>query len=376
MKTSKKMMMFAGIALVAVMLFSTISSTSASPAQSAAFREVTSTSDNGYKYPSVADSVVSAYYQEWWYFEVQDLENGIAFTVWYEIDNPANETAEMSLFPAAYTGVEGFVGDNEIIWPGFGFDYGSFYAAEDDMHVDIAGNIVDAVDLNTVHVYGTDMLLPVSWDLTFVRDAVPGTYSDAVPCGYLPTDVMGWCAFLPRATVTGTITVDGVVYIVDGASGYSDHNWGSPETFAYCPWAKAETDDGVIINGGAVPSMILPNRASTAFFNVWTGDEWVFFSPQVVYTWTTDPSTGLDYASKMTIRGLSTDKAWLMNLEITVDGEYMFDVLDFGPYLVGFFKSFDCTMTGKIRELSFPGILCPINVATSCVVEQNFFIVA
>lgn len=43
---------------------------------------------------------------------------------------------------------------------------------------------------------------------------------------YGPSDHFGWVVAAPRATVTGTLTLDGTVIDARGI-GYSDHNWGS-----------------------------------------------------------------------------------------------------------------------------------------------------
>jgi hypothetical protein len=52
---------------------------------------------------------------------------------------------------------------------------------------------------------------------------------------------MSWLVFMPRARVTGTLTVDGREYVVD-APGYHDHNWGEwIPTDALWNWAQFST---------------------------------------------------------------------------------------------------------------------------------------
>ena len=378
MKTSKKMSVVAGIALIAVVLFSAMGTTAAAPGTPVPFREVNTLADNGYKFPSVAETVTSAYYQEWWYFEVNDFENGLYFTVAYEIDNPLGETMDGTEIPrASYVSTEGLYGET-FFSSGFSpMDYGAYFAAQDDWFVEIAGgNVIDAIDLDTVNIVGFDQITNIAWDLTFTREDITGTYTDVAPTGYSATDIMGWCCVMPLATVTGNVVIDGNMIDVT-CTGYSDHNWGSPEIFAYAPWLKAISvcSSDVSIIAGAVPSPIAQNRAYTGFINVWVQDQWIWFKvPTVRYEWATDPTTGLDYVSNFFFFARSIDGKWIVNIETEIVGEYIYDVLDFGPYLVAFFKSFEYITTGTIRHLTFPDVLFPIQIESLTTIEQNFFI--
>jgi len=376
MKTSKKLTMLAGVAMIAIMMFSSIGSTSAAPGTPTPFREVNSLADNGWKYPLVSDSVVSALYQEWWYFQVVDPNTDLFFTCWYEIDNPAGETMDgMEIPRASYVGSEGFYGDYRFVWPMLSIDLGEYTAATDTWNVNIAGNTIVATDLNTVEIIGYDIITEVSWDLTFTRNVVAGTYTDAVPTGFSPTDILGWCSVLPVADVTGTITINGEVIAVDLAgAGYSDHNWGSPEILSYAPWLGSFSEDMIILAEG-VPSMTAPKRNSNGFINVWFEGAWIWFKvPTIVYTWAVDPVTGGEYISNFHFVAKSIDNKWIININAELVGEYSFDLFDFGPYFVSFFKSFEFQVTGTLRHLTFPDIFCPTQIDQSCHIEENFFI--
>jgi hypothetical protein len=71
---------------------------------------------------------------------------------------------------------------------------------------------------------------------------------------------------------------------------------------------------------------------------------------------------------------MSLDNKWRLNLESEIVGMYFYEVLDLGPYIVAFFKSFEYITTGTIRHLTFPDILSPINIELPTTIEQNYFI--
>jgi hypothetical protein len=76
------------------------------------------------------------------------------------------------------------------------------------------------------------------WDLAYVPEAAPWLAADPMPVGRLAWEKMSWLVFMPRARVTGTLTVDARVFVID-ASGYHDHNWGEwIPTDALWNWAQ------------------------------------------------------------------------------------------------------------------------------------------
>jgi hypothetical protein len=375
MKTNKKTLALASLFLAALMFFSATTIAGAVPVTPTPFREVDSLSDNGYKYPSVASSVISALYQEWWYFEVTDFENGLFFTCWYEIDNPAGETLDdMEVPRAAYIGCEGFYGETLFSGGNIGEGINYTYTADtDDWNVNIGGNTMIATTLDTVHLAGYEVITGISWDLSLTRQDLTGTYTDSVPTGYSETDIMGWCCMMPLAVATGTITINDTVVDVN-AQGYADHNWGSPEIIVYAPWIKVVTEDLAIIGAG-VPAMKAPNKAWNGFINVWVQDQWVWFKvPKIHYTWAVDPATGLQYVSTFKITATSIDNKWKVDIASDLAGSYFYEFVDLGPYIIAFYKSFEFITTGTIRHLVFPDVLFPVNVELPTTIEQTFII--
>lgn len=376
LKTSKKTTLICSIALSFVVLFSLTGTGSAFGNKNIVpFREVNDISDNGYKYPLVADTVVSGLYTEWWYFQAVDFENGIYFTFYYEIDNPDSQSLDgMEIPHAAYCAAEGWFGEKTFSWGG-AVDFGEFSASVDSLNVNIAGNTIIG-DMNTVECIGTDITNGVSWNLVYTRDEASGTYTDTVPTGFSETDVLGWCCFMPRADVTGFVVIDGETFSVNiDNGGYADHNWGSPEMLSYLPWAGSFSEDMIVI-GEAVPAMN-GRTNDKGFVNIWNDGEWIFFKvPNVRYTWDVDAETGMPYVTEFSVMAMSIDNKWLLNVKISLVGSYFFDVFDFGAYQLAFFKSFEFVMEGKLRHLTFPDILYPISIDAPCAIEENFFIVA
>lgn len=368
MKTTKKLMLVAGIMLAAMCLFSSLSQASAAPQSPPAMRTVTSQADNAYKWPSVSSTQDSGLYTEWWYFEVNDGST-MNMTFFYEIDNPEGVTGEDVIPAAANVGMEGFIGDMMVADP-YLANYDEWSASTSKLDVNIGGNIIKGIDTNIVHVQGVDTVIGGSWNLWFIRDNVPGLYSDAVPTGYYPTDFMGWCSYMPKARVFGTISLAGETFTICNALGYSDHNWGSPMTLAYAPWAKFYQGN-LMMNGGGIMSATNPDQASNGFWNVYYNNAWIYFKvPKVAYTWAVDEN-GVAFISDFHLTATSQNNKYKVDIIMAYTGAQQFSyILDFGVYSLFFLKSWGFHVTGTFKQVGG----ATVNINTFTVIEENFFI--
>lgn len=364
MSTSKQTTLIGACTAVAfIMLFSMLGSASACQTNPYSFTTVTAQSQNAYKWPSVTSTMDSSLYSEWWYFEVNDGAT-MNMTVWYEFDNPANVTNDYSIPSQAYTGMEGFIGNAAVADPFY--TPAPFSASSTSLSVQIGSSTISGYGLDLIHLQGVDASIGGSWNLWFVRDGVPGMQSPAVQAGYYPTDAMGWCSYMPKATVFGTISLAGQTIAICGALGYSDHDWGSPTTIAYAPWTKI-VQSNILMTGGATLSATEQATSSACFWNVYYDGKWIYFSPVVTYTWAID-ADGVPFISGFHIAGTSGN--YKVNVDIVYCGAQQFSALiNYGAYSIYFLKSFGFHATGTFKA---QGVVVRINAYADS--EENFFV--
>jgi hypothetical protein len=307
MKKSKTTIFVLGISFFTILLLSSF----ASPAVSCI--NDNSPQKDGYKYPTISDSVSSENYLEWWYFELETED----FDMWfvYEIDNPDN--VEGGIPKAAWLGTA-ILGDGiDIDTSGTAVDYGEFSASTETLDVNIDGNTIVAVDENTIVVQGYDYRADVTWDLVYHRSYFPSTpVLDSVPCGILPNDEVGYVVWMPRAVVSGTVIIGEDVFVVDGATGYHDHNWGDPITFFYSPWSKAQLSTDTFFIGGVVPRLVFENLPQKGLSLLYVDGEWKDLgAPTVdVLETTIDPETGFEYPVTYSL----TKKTWKYEIDMII----------------------------------------------------------
>lgn len=180
-------------------------------------------------------------YAEWWYFNVSDPAQGLDVAVTYTVIDPSNTSGFglASMTAIAFTPGSQFTETNV-------FETSGFLASSDAANVLIASASPPA--LNFVHVLSDDVYHIVgsvagqhrmSWNLAYVRNVSAWLGLDRMPVGVLPWEQMSWIQYMPGASVTGTIAIDGREYRVNGVRGYHDHNWGTwiPFTVAW-NWAE------------------------------------------------------------------------------------------------------------------------------------------
>ncbi|HYV86581.1 MAG TPA: hypothetical protein VFB49_11765 [Patescibacteria group bacterium] len=219
--------------------------------------------DDGFHRAAWADGRHDASYTEWWYFNLDDPRAGVQAIFSYFVTNPGDLAGLGQAQMVAVAGTpEGGVSTMDAYPP----ETFSASAERADVTIDPgadsrgaaggtgAGGTGAGVDLNTVRVADDGRYLinggsrdgRLRWDLMYAPEAAPWPAFDSMPVGRLAWEKMSWLVFMPRARVTGTLTVDGRQYVVD-ASGYHDHNWGEwIPTDALWNWAQFSTPSAAL----------------------------------------------------------------------------------------------------------------------------------
>jgi hypothetical protein len=221
--------------------------------------------DDAYHYSEWAGSGHDVNYTEWWYFNLFDAEHNLQAIFTYFIADPANLAGigQSQLTAVAYTST-GIVSVNDVYAPD------AFSASPDDADVQIAGNGIQVVDGDTYRITGATRDGRLSWDLTYARQSPSWLAADRMVVGGQAWEQMSWLVYMPRADVTGQLTVDGQTYDV-AASGYHDHNWGE-WIFTEALWNWAQYSEpglafelGDFIGGPAGVASIEVNGERTVF---------------------------------------------------------------------------------------------------------------
>jgi hypothetical protein len=199
---------------------------------------------DGYHRALWADGQHDASYTEWWYFNFDDPRAGVKAIFSYFVTNPGDVAGLGQAQMVAVAGSpDGGVSAMDIYPPA------AFSASAEQADVTIDPGAAGA-DLNTVRVEPDGGGAPLyiikgasrdgrlRWDLAYAAEAAPWLAADPMPVGRLAWERMSWLVFMPRARVTGSMTVDGRAYVID-APGYHDHNWGEwIPTDALWNWAQ------------------------------------------------------------------------------------------------------------------------------------------
>jgi len=189
--------------------------------------------DDAYHYRDWADGHHDINYIEWWYFNLVDAQQDVRAIFTYFVADPANigGIGLSQLTAVAYTAT-GIVSVNDVYAPD------AFEASYEKADVRIEANRIEAIDADTYRIVGATRDGRLSWDLTYVRQAPSWFAADRLVVGARPWEQMSWLVYMPRAAVTGALTVDAHTYTV-ATSGYHDHNWGEwVFTNALWNWAQ------------------------------------------------------------------------------------------------------------------------------------------
>jgi hypothetical protein len=182
--------------------------------------------DDAYHFASFADGEHDGLYAEWWYFNLIDPEQDLQAIFAYSVVDPANRSR---LGLASVLGVVYRPGGTVQQLAGFPPDAFSASAEEADVTLSsgpsngrIRAESADRYRITGAVTGDHD----ISWNLVYVREGEPWLAADRRNVGTHPWELMSWLVYMPGATVSGTVAVDGHVYRVRGAGGYHDHNWG------------------------------------------------------------------------------------------------------------------------------------------------------
>jgi len=188
---------------------------------SLALAEDISLSDDAYHYQDWKNGRHDGNYTEWWYFNFFDGKQDFQCIFTYLITDPDNITGRgFAQVTAVAYAPGGIVSENDAYAPGM---FSASYVSPD---VEIGSNSIWVINDDVYEITGASLDGRLSWDLTYVRKADPWFAADRMKVGFLPWEQMDWLVYMPRAEVTGEVTVDGNVYSVSGVPGYHDHNWG------------------------------------------------------------------------------------------------------------------------------------------------------
>ena len=212
--------------------------------------------DDVWHFPDWEDGRHDAFYTEWWYFNLRDARSGVGAIFSYFVTNPLDlgGVGQAQMVAVAYT-PEGTIRDLDLYSPAeFAADasaprvgIGPFAAARVDPEVpDAPGGTVEVAADGMYRVRGASRDGRLAWDLSYARapmppagEPFPAWYAaERMPVGRLAWEAMSWLVEMPRARVTGTLSIDGRAFAID-AIGYHDHNWGEwVPTDALWNWAQ------------------------------------------------------------------------------------------------------------------------------------------
>jgi len=246
--------------------------------------------DDAYHFQSWEGSPYNAAYTEWWYFNLYDAKHDLQAIFSYQIVDPLNLTTHGLSYVAAvvYQG-------NQII-PGISFYPPSlFHASDSAANVGVGPNTITVVTDNKYVISGASSNGRLSWNLHYERVAPSWFAGDHVNVGPLAWEQMSWLLYMPRAAVSGTLTIDGQAYRIE-SSGYHDHNWGEWD-FSGTNWNWAQySQPGLTFDLGD----FVDNPNGRASFDL-GGERFVFSASdyKLVHTkWSFDPLTNLSYPTQ------------------------------------------------------------------------------
>jgi hypothetical protein len=236
-----------------------------------------------------------ANYTEWWYFNLYDSSNKVQAIFSYLITDPLS--LQGGVFPlgisemaaVAYTPT-GIVNEMDAY---LALSFSAQYN-EADVHIGNQ-NAIAVIDPETYKVSGATRDGRIVWNLVYRREAPSWYAGNLVNVSADPWQLMSWLLYMPRAHVSGTLTVDGTTYNVS-APGYHDHNWGEWNLNGVSwNWAQY-SQPGLTFDLGDFPQK--PGGVASLGVN---GERFVFESGQysLIHTqWAYDPTNNLLYPTQ------------------------------------------------------------------------------
>ena len=244
-----------------------------------------------------------ANYTEWWYFNVYDSSNQVQGIFSYLVNNPLNLPGGLLWFGIAdmaavvYTPA-GIVNEADLFFtPAFSAEYG-------EANVRIGPqNAITVAGPNTYLISGASRDGRIAWNLRYEREASSWFAADRFQVATEPWQLMSWLLYMPRAAVSGTLTVDGKTYSID-APGYHDHNWGEWDLNGVAwNWAQY-SQPGLTFDLGDFPQK--PGGVASVAVD---GQRFVFASGQYRLThtqWAYDSQNRLYYPTQSIFQAANT----------------------------------------------------------------------
>jgi hypothetical protein len=183
--------------------------------------------DDAYHFASFADGRHDGLFAEWWYFNLVDPDQDVQAIFAYSVVDPTDRTGRglSSVLAVAY--VAGGPLQEGVYLPPDAFDASTEQA---DVTVGLglpSGGHMEVIDDGRYRIVGTVAgAHSIAWNLVYERQSDSWFAADRRHVGQFPWEQMSWLVYMPSASVSGILTVDGHAYRIRGARGYHDHNWG------------------------------------------------------------------------------------------------------------------------------------------------------
>lgn len=203
---------------------------------------------NAYKYPSetIKGFVNKGLFIEMWWFECYDPKAGVEFAIMYCINNPGNGWFGRAIGLPRSADIIICAGIDGERRSKCDFFYKTFSASDTSLDVNVGDAVfIKGIDDRSLKIWGDDKSTGCSFDLVFSNDMVELPPVKTAISGR-KNDNFWFYPVMPRARVTGSVSIDGKTRRVD-CSGYHDHDWGSPTKVAWSPWAIIANDGVGII---------------------------------------------------------------------------------------------------------------------------------
>ena len=282
----------------AALLFSTVCAGFAQTAASVSQTAV-SEADDAYHLKYWEESPANAFYNEWWYFNLYDVNNDIQAIFTYQVADPLNLTGEgvADLTAVVYQG-KNIISESDL------YPLSAFTASYTPADVTLGPNTISVSGPDTYTVMGSSMDGRLSWNLRYNRNHASWLGDNRINVAPPAWEKMSWLVYMPGANASGTLTVDGQTYNIN-SPGYHDHNWGQ-WNFEGVRWNWAQfSQPGLAFDLGD----IIGNRNGTASVEV-AGQRTVFSASQysVAHTkWAFDQQDNIYYPVQSTFTAQNGD---------------------------------------------------------------------
>ena len=189
--------------------------------------------NDAYHFKYWQGSPYDAAYTEWWYFNLYDKKDDLQAIFTYQVADPLNLSRQGGgdMTMVVYQG-------DKTITEGDFYPLSLFKASYSAANVSVGANTISVAEPNTYVIAGSSLDGRLSWNLYYDRESGPWFGVHHKNVAPLPWEQMSWLLYMPRARVSGTLTVDGHTYQID-CPGYHDHNWGEWD-FATVTWNWAQ----------------------------------------------------------------------------------------------------------------------------------------